>query len=126
MVHENVLSSIDDPDLKVYAVWEPILRTDNEKVSWNAKGLLPDSRVINYWTPNTRVGEAFQAPIGLETEPAWDVYLVYPRDTLWNDDSPPDPSFFMHRLGGRLPPERHLDGPVLADRVRQELSRTAE
>jgi len=126
VVHENVLSNIDDPDLKVYAVWEPILRTDNKKVSWNAKGLLPDSRVVHFWTPDTQVGEAFQAPIGLDTEPAWDVYLVYEREASWNEDSPPEPSFFMHRLGGRLPPERHLDGPTLADHVRRELGQKAE
>jgi hypothetical protein len=120
VVHENVLSDIDDPDLVVYAVWEPILRTDNEKASWNAKGLLPDSRVVNFWTPDTSVGEAFQTPIGLETEPAWDVYLVYSRTASWNDDLPPVPAFFMHRLSGRLPSELHLDGSALAEKIRRQ------
>ncbi len=81
---------------------------------------------INRSLNGSWVGEAFQAPIGLDTEPAWDVYLVYERDASWNEDSPPEPSFFMHRLGGRLPPELHLDGPTLADHVRRELGQNAE
>ncbi len=35
---------------------------------------------INRSLDGSWVGEAFQAPIGLDTEPAWDVYLVYERD----------------------------------------------
>ena len=63
----------------------------------------------------------FQAPIGLTTEPAWDVYLVYPAGVRWEDD-PPVPLDYMHKLGGRLPAEKRIDGKKLG----QLLSRLLE
>lgn len=114
---EKVLQRIDNGDLVMYAVWEPILRTDHEAAAHKATVLLPDPRVQHFWAPTQAVGESFQKPIALTTEPAWDVYLAYPRGVLWSDDPPahpPSPAFFMHQLAGRLPAEQLLDGARLA------------
>jgi hypothetical protein len=59
----------------------------------------------------------FQALINLTTEPAWDVYLVYEPGIEWNGSAPPEPTFFMHQLGGRLPDGQRLDGPKLRDAI---------
>ena len=118
MVQTNVLDEISDANLAVYAVWEPILRTDDERSSRKATTLFPDGRVTNYWVDTPEVGKLFQAPIGLTTEPAWDVYLVYPPGVRWEKDTPPRPEFFMHQLGGRLPDSQRLDGSKLADGIR--------
>ena len=116
---EKVLAANHSRNLVAYAVWEPILRTDDARSSRKATTLLPDSRVHHYWTGSHDVGELFQPAIGLEDEPAWDVYLVYPRGVRWNAPQPPTPTFFMHQLGGRLPEDRILDGDVLAARIRR-------
>jgi hypothetical protein len=79
--------------------------------------LFPDERVKNYWVRTRGVGKLFQAPINLEGEPAWDVYLVYEPGVVWDDDTPPEPTYFMHQLGGRLPDDQRLDGPKLFDAV---------
>jgi hypothetical protein len=123
VVQENVLREIPSENLAVYAVWEPILRTDDERSSRKATTLFPDPRVTNYWVGTTEVGELFQAPIGLTTEPAWDVYLLYPPGVKWESDAPPSPEFFMHQLGGRLPDDKRLEGRKLADSVTTVLSR---
>ena len=68
------------------------------------------------------VGKLFQAPINLTTEPAWDVYLLYPPGVKWTD-GPPTPHFFMHQLGNRLPQGNRLSGDGLARRVREMLSK---
>ena len=101
----------------MYAVWEPILKTDNERAARKATALLDDPRVEHYWVSTRDVGKLFQDPIGLTTEPAWDVYLVYPRGVSW-DQSPPRPAFFMHQLGGRLPAEKRLHATKLAARLK--------
>lgn len=55
----------------------------------------------------------FQDPIELTDEPAWDVYLVYAKNVKWGE-SVPVPTYFMHQLGGRLPPSNRLDAEELA------------
>lgn len=123
MVQEHVLAAIPSDSLAIYVVWEPMLQTDTKRSSWKATALFPDKRVRNYWVGTTGVGEIFQKPIDLTTEPAWDVYLVYRPGVRWTEDSPPHPQFFMHQLRGRLPDSLRFDGPRLASSIRDVLSR---
>ncbi|NNF05264.1 MAG: hypothetical protein HKN21_00755 [Candidatus Eisenbacteria bacterium] len=118
-----MISKIENSDFLTYAVWEPMLKTDTERSARKATSLLPDARVQNYWTRTTSVGELFQKPINLTTEPAWDVYLVYEPGVVWEGDSPPKPTFFMHQLGGRLPDGQRLDGPELRNGLEEILKR---
>jgi len=108
-----VISGIESEDFVAYAVWEPILKTDDERSSRKAVTLFPDERVKNYWVRTRAVGKLFQSPINLKGEPAWDVYLVYESGIVWDGDTPPKPTYFMHQLGGRLPDDQRLDGPKL-------------
>jgi len=121
MVQKDVLQPIESEDLAVYAVWEPILRTDDVRAARRSTTLLPDPRVADLWVDSQAVGRLFQTPIHLATEPAWDVYLVYPPGVEWIGDTPPAPVFFMHQLGGRLPDDLRLDGPKLAAAIREIL-----
>jgi len=123
VVQSTVLETIDSRQLAVYAVWEPILRSDDERSSRRATTLFPDARVKNYWAGTQDLGKAFQSPIELKTEPAWDVYLVYPPGTTWNEGVPPRPELFQHQLAGRLPDSQRLDGPALAEEVQRILAR---
>ena len=122
-MHDNVISEIASEDFLAYAVWEPILKTDDERSSRKAVTLFPDERVTNYWVRTRAVGELFQQPIDLAGEPAWDVYLVYEPGVVWDGDAPPVPTFFMHQLGGRLPEGHRLDGPKLRDTIEKILNK---
>ena len=115
----QVLERVESASLAVYAVWEPILKTDDERSSRQATTLFPDDRVSNYWVDTRAVGRLFQAPIELTTEPAWDVYLLYAPGVVWEEDGPPRPNYFMHQLGGRLPDDRRLDGAKLAATIEE-------
>jgi len=123
VVQDNVISKIATEEFVAYAVWEPILKTDDERSSRKAVTLFPDERVKNYWVHTRAVGELFQPPINLKGEPAWDVYLVYEPGVRWDGDTPPKPTFFMHQLRGRLPDDRRLDGPKLRDAIEKILNR---
>ncbi len=101
-------------------MWEPILRTDNERAARKAAALLDDPRVKHFWVSSLDVGKMFQQPIGLTTEPAWDVYLVYSRGRSW-DQSAPKPDYFMHQLRGRLPDTQRLDGATLSVQLKSLL-----
>ena len=117
MVRQDVLEAIDDPDFKLFVVWEPILKTDSAEAARLSSGFLRDGRVTQYWASTRAVGHSFQDAIGLESEPAWDVYLIYDRGIRWTD-KPPTPTTFQHQLGGRLPDDLLLNGPALADGIR--------
>jgi len=120
-VQQQVLETIESKMLRAYAVWEPILRTDDERSARKATTCIPDPRTRHYWVDSQELGKLFQPAIGLETEPAWDVYLVYKPGREWKQKNPPAPDFFMHQLGGRLPQVRALDGEKLAKELLQIL-----
>jgi hypothetical protein len=118
VVQDSVLTVVDSlenlpHDLAVYAVWEPIFRTDNERAARKATILLPSKRVKHYWVGSQDLGKTFTAPIGLASGVAWDVYLVYLPGRVWEESGPPVPDDFMHQLGDRLPEEKGLDGGKL-------------
>ena len=33
------------------------------------------------------------------SEPAWDIYMVYPPGVRWEAELPPVPAYWMHQLG---------------------------
>ena len=117
-MHEAVFEGIASKGLRGYAVWEPILRTDNLRGARKATTILRDPRVRHYWVEGQEVGENFQSPLGLKDEVAWDVYLVYPPGVEWTGNRPPNPSYFMHQLH-ELPAGRRLDARTLAAQVRR-------
>lgn len=118
MVQMDVLDRVESANLAVYVVWEPILRTDDERASRKATTLFHDDRLANFWASTTEIGSAFQSPIGLTTEPAWDVYLLYLPGAQWGEETPPRPTYFMHQLAGRLPEPQLLNGSQLAAMTR--------
>jgi len=117
-----VFKGIATEALKGYAVWEPILRTDDVRGARKATTILPDPRVRHYWIDGQEVGETFQAPLGLKGEPAWDVYLVYPPGIEWKGKSPPKPTYFMHQLAA-LPAARRLNSETLAAKLQKVLAK---
>lgn len=121
-MHEAVFRGIASEKLRGYAVWEPILRTDNLRSARKATTILPDARVRHYWIEGREMGELFQAPLGLKDDVAWDVYLVYPPGVEWKSGRPPKPSYFMHQLH-ELPGNRRLDGTTLATQLRRRIPR---
>ena len=116
-----MLRTIDDERLSVLVVWEPIMKFDSEETARRAAGLFPDPRVRQFWAPTTEVGEMFQKPLKLKSEPAWDAYLVYAPGARW-EQSPPRPRDFMHQLWA-LPASKRLDGKVLAAKLSKLLKR---
>jgi hypothetical protein len=97
-----------------------MLPSDDEQAARRATTFVGDSRARQFWTPTPWVGEAFQGPLGLAAEPAWDVYLVYARGIRWEGDVPPKPSSFMHQLRGRLPGDRILNQSRLSEELRSQ------
>ncbi len=110
-----VLNRIDDPKLRVYVVWGPMLGGETEEDAREATASLADSRGTHFWTGVHTLAEVLRAPAGLQEELAWDTFLLFPPGAKWGD-VPPTPVYVMH-VEKRLPPDRRLNGEKLFEQV---------
>ena len=106
-----VLEQVESDDLAVFAVWMPVLGSDNAAEGKKAELLIPDSRVVHYWDPDNSLGKLYGRQLTLPRgrELAWDIYFVYAPGVRWKDELPA-PSAWMHQLGRD---ERLLNGDTL-------------
>ena len=119
VIQDDVLSEIDDENLRVYVVWEPILPGDSYARAEKSARLVTDPRVKHFWAPDRKLAIRFMKPLGLKEMPGWDVYLAYPRKITWDADIP-GPVFFSHQLP-ELPEETRLDGKRFAKQLKSLL-----
>ena len=116
-----MLDQIKDPDVRVYAVWASILKSDFEIGVGRATKRLPDERVSHYWDGRGELVRAYGRVLKLgDDKTAWDVYYVYGRDIEWGDE-PPEPGFFMDQVG--LPRGQPLNAGKLAAEIRRLLEK---
>ncbi len=97
-----VLDAIDDPSLRAYVTWVPILPDDNEPAARKSSELVTDSRAAHFWDGQRVLPDLFASVLGLpEDWPAWDVYLAYRPGVTWPDgmQNAPPPAFWHHQLG---------------------------
>lgn len=84
--------------IRVFGVWEPILKTDfSPPMSW-ALGRLHDRRVTQYWDKGHVLAKQMAAdarPPQPEPECCtsksilWDLIAVYPKGAMWTEQMPP-------------------------------------
>jgi hypothetical protein len=95
-----------------------------------AAELLHTTLARHYWDPTGDFGRQMSQVLGLlhGTKPvyAWDVWMIYPPNTVWSAKDPPLPAFLMHQLPGldntKFPP---LDRNVFAAKVNEMLPANA-
>jgi hypothetical protein len=104
-----VLKQNQNPRIRVFAVWEPILPTDYSGPGTAILTRLSDSRVEQYWDKNHLFAEQLRRKIesdASQPQPScctrkgilWDEVAVYPKDAHWD---------------GQLPRAVYLNGPVV-------------
>ena len=113
----NVLDAIDDPSLRAYVVWVPILPEDGLDAARGAQPLVTDNRALHFWDAERSLPPLFAPLLGLpEGWPAWDVYLAYRSGVQWQDVVPA-PAYWEHQLGDAVGAPK-LDGERFAEHVR--------
>jgi hypothetical protein len=115
VVEREVVARLPPGALSAYVVWTPILDGDDLSA---ARAAQSGARLGGYFDPGHRLASALGAALALPgDEPAWDVYLAYPRGARWGE-GPPLPVFWMHQLGD-VPPARAppLDGEEMRARI---------
>ena len=86
----QLLREINSQEVRVFAIWEPVLPTDFVAPSTAALARIPDRRAAQYWDRNRALshllGEHSRSTI------VWDYIAVYAPGTLWQD-APPKPVY---------------------------------
>ena len=114
-----MFKKIDSSKLKGYIIWLPMIRTDNRaSADTEANAVSSDSRMTLWWNGDRSIGKAFAKTLGLRCS-AWDVYLVYKPDRVWDEGQPPKPDFWMHQLGKHsgADPSLCLNALVLQEQI---------
>ncbi len=93
-----MLQKNSDSRLAAYVVWVPELAAQEKNVG-PATTLVSDPRARQFWDPDEVVGGEYGRVLGIHF-PAWDVYLLFEPQTIWQGDTAPKPFFWMHQLGG--------------------------
>lgn len=88
----------DDERLHTFVVHVPTLGAKEADVP-AAMELLNGPRVTHYWNGGRgETGHLYQETLGIERY-AWDVWMVYPSGITWDEQVPPEPSYWQHQLG---------------------------
>jgi copper chaperone CopZ len=111
--------------LRGFVVWLPMLPNDDGSSAARQAKLWEDSRMIQGWDSEKRIGEAFRGTLKLNRT-AWDVYLIYPPGVEWKGEVPPTPSFWMHQLGpdSGADASRMLDAGVFENEVMKAIKKS--
>lgn len=67
--------------LRVYAVWLPMLWTDNRAL-WDGRNM-PDARVMHFWDGERVVGQWFAEQVEGYQGVVWDAYYLYGPEAVW-------------------------------------------
>ena len=76
-----LLSQNPSEELRVYAVWLPMLAADARE-DWDGN-TLPDPRVMHFWDGDLRVGQWFAEQVEGYRGVSWDTYYLYGPDAKW-------------------------------------------
>jgi len=80
-VQNQLLAQSPSPQLRVYAVWLPMLWGDAREM-WNGTNM-PDARVLHFWDGEHVIGQWFAKQVDGYDGIAWDVYYLYGPDATW-------------------------------------------
>ena len=91
--------NLPDPALQIYILWMPIMPEDNyEKAAVLAENAAEIDGFVQFWDDGQLSGQLWQQTL-LLNQTAWDVYLLYGKDRVW-DAEPGVPDFWMRQLKG--------------------------
>jgi hypothetical protein len=102
-VNKDLLSRTNDPGLQTFIVHVPVLTpSPTEEDVPKAATLVRNDHVHHYWNPSGSFGWELSKAAGLkhgdESVYAWDVWLIYGPDAVWEGAGPPQPQRLMHQL----------------------------
>ena len=102
-VRENILDANEDLDIRVLAVWLPVLGSDNREAAKRATRVLADARVEQFYDPGAKVGRWFKTNVVDDIKRlknkgvfrggiTWDAFFLYGTKAKWSKAPKPPQS----------------------------------
>jgi hypothetical protein len=114
----RLFTRFDSKKLGGFILWVGMLKEDNEQIAKEKSEMIKDPRIMQFWDYDRLASRMFANTLRLVKGMAWDVYLLYSPRMRWeNEESAPEPAFWMHQLTSdssadpklRLEPEKFMD-----------------
>ncbi|MGH8195844.1 MAG: hypothetical protein ACREQ8_15820 [Woeseiaceae bacterium] len=127
-MNKDLLAKSSDPRLRTFVVHVPVIGATRKDIIPSMK-LLQNPHVRHYWNGSGAFGRELARAVGLrrgdELVYAWDVWLLYGPEAVWDDSGPPQPRVLMHQLWELQENEDFpfLDSEVFAQQTSQLLAR---
>ena len=114
---DELLAEFPDAPMRVFVVWEPVLKTDIAPPLASALGLIKDRRAAQYWDSGLALSEDLVRSVNASLdsydleEPlpegfiAWDVVAVFEPDDRWEGDVPV-PKYYGGPVANVIEPAR--------------------
>ncbi len=103
----RLFQEFDAENLKGFAVWLPMMRNDSAERARVEAAPFEGLSVVHAWDPDRQLGHLFTEALGLEST-VWDFYFLYASGVRWEEDEPPQPTFWMHQLPSASGADRDL------------------
>lgn len=126
-MNKDLLAKTADPRLQTFVVHVPVIGATSADVAPSMK-LLQNANVKHYWNASGAFGRELAKAVGLRQGDAlvyaWDVWLIYGPEAVWDGVSPPQPRRLMHQLRAFQGSSEftRLDSEVFAREVHQLLA----
>jgi hypothetical protein len=126
-VNRSLLAKVDDARLQTFVVHVPVIGAKAKDVA-PATELIESGHIRHYWNESGTFGWLVTDAAGLQHDGervyAWDVWLIYGPEAVWDGRLPPRPRRLMHQLralqgSAEFP---RLDSEAYAREVRQLLA----
>ena len=73
------------------------MNEDSFEAAQKAFGKFKDSRIKQFYDQDKLAGKAFARSLKHDGEVAWDFYMFYPVQSIWQE-LPPAPEIYFHQL----------------------------
>lgn len=134
ILRREVLDAHPDADLRLFIIWQDLVRNARPEAAERASRFLDDERVISFYDCEGLAGRAF-ATGNLPVAEARELFLFYPAGLTWPKAGaqptsarvamPPRTERWVHQLG-RVAPERFCTAEELPRAIRVTMDRLLE
>ena len=94
-MRDDVLDAHPDLDIRVLAIWVPVIKTDNREAAVRATSVLDDPRVTQFYDPRLRTSRWFKSNVVDKIKRlgskrvfgsgiTWDAFFLYGANATWN------------------------------------------
>jgi hypothetical protein len=95
---QTLLVQHRNPNLRAYFIWGPYLRTDSVESARASTQRFLAPNAAYYWTATPSLGQELGSVLRLAGgRLAWDVYLLYRKEILW-ESRLPEPTYWQQQL----------------------------